>query len=114
MVTTQNQTAQNGGEYYIKPYYVDGICHSNETIYEFQGCMFHGCDSCYNSNIFNPITQCLHSTLKERTIKKLKYIKDKMPPAAFNRFYQKFKFYASNYLLGKFFSANYACIEKRN
>lgn len=30
------------GQYKIGPYYVDGVCQENKTVYEFLGCLFHG------------------------------------------------------------------------
>jgi len=52
---TQNiniRHACNGGEQAIqvngKTYKVDGYCNETNTIYQFHGCYFHACKSCYN------------------------------------------------------------------
>ena len=41
--------ADRGGEHRIKEtrFLADGYCEDTNTIYEFQGCYFHGCPSCY-------------------------------------------------------------------
>ena len=43
--------AQNNGERKIhingKTYYVDGYCDKTNTIYEFFGCYYHGCNKCF-------------------------------------------------------------------
>lgn len=71
--------ANNGGEYYIGPYYLDGICFENKTIYEFNGCIFHGCPRCFKSNTFNKLLQLTMGTLYVRNTKRIEYIKNNMP-----------------------------------
>ena len=39
--------ARNGGEKKIGHYSVDGYDEENKTIYEFDGCLWHGCRRCY-------------------------------------------------------------------
>ena len=41
--------ARNAGEYRIpnSRYTVDGYDEETNTVYEFQGCFFHGCRTCY-------------------------------------------------------------------
>ncbi len=51
------QHATNGGERKFGPYYVDGVCEETKTIYEFHGCLFHGCTRCFDKNIFNVLIQ---------------------------------------------------------
>ena len=50
----QIQHALNGGEKHIfiegKAYRIDGFCHATLTCYEYHGCLFHGCMTCYASN----------------------------------------------------------------
>ena len=42
------QHAMNGGEYNIPNVgKVDGFCKNTNTVYEFQGCFWHGCEKCY-------------------------------------------------------------------
>ena len=43
--------ARNGGEAKIGPYYVDGYDRENNTVYEFHGCLFHGCTNCYDEDM---------------------------------------------------------------
>jgi hypothetical protein len=66
--------AKNGGEFKIGPYYVDGVCHETQQVFEFNGCMWHGCDLCYSPTSFNPITQCTFASLKIRQEHKVNYI----------------------------------------
>jgi hypothetical protein len=46
------QHAQNGGEYKIPgtAYSADGYWLQNNTIFEFHGCVWHGCNVCYSEN----------------------------------------------------------------
>ena len=41
------QHALNGGEAHIGPYTVDGFNAHTNTVYEFLGCFYHGCPTCY-------------------------------------------------------------------
>lgn len=71
--------AKNGGEKKIGQFYVDGFCEEKKIIYEFLGCLWHGCSLCYNEATFNPVTRCLNSTLLTRTLKRAAKIKELMP-----------------------------------
>ena len=42
--------AYNGGEYRIAGYLVDGFDITTNTVYEFNGCFFHGCRFCFPDN----------------------------------------------------------------
>ena len=68
---TQNiyiQHALNGGEHVIpKVGKVDGFCKDTNTVYEFQGCFWHGCEKCYTENTINPFNQVEMAELKKRT-----------------------------------------------
>ena len=60
---------RNGGEQTVrtasKMYYVDGYDPITKTIYEFNGCIFHGCSTCYpNRNI-------KHFCAPDRTVEEL-------------------------------------------
>ena len=62
----------NGGEHRIKNTKrndADGYCEEINTIFEFQGCYFHGCKKCYPSGI-NPTSKKSYQELNERTLKK--------------------------------------------
>ena len=45
------QHVDNGGEFTVPGtnFKVDGYCAETNTIYEFHGCFYHGCPTCYNS-----------------------------------------------------------------
>jgi len=51
------QHARNEGEFKIKEYLVDGYCSDTNTIYEFHGCVYHGCPKCFTPETFNSIKQ---------------------------------------------------------
>ncbi|CAL1272462.1 unnamed protein product, partial [Larinioides sclopetarius] len=42
------------GEMKIAENFVDGYCEERKTIYQFQGCFYHGCDICYDSDSVHP------------------------------------------------------------
>ena len=52
--------ACNGGEKVIvdeelgKAYYVDGFCRETGTVYEFHGCVYHGCPLCFDQTNDRP------------------------------------------------------------
>lgn len=61
--------AGNGGEKYICGYKVDGVDLENKTIYEFNGCFWHGCEKCYpNRQTLNTRVGKTMETLHENTI----------------------------------------------
>lgn len=41
------QHAYNGGEVKIEGMFVDGYCKETDTVYEYNGCRYHGCPQCY-------------------------------------------------------------------
>ena len=60
---------RNGGEQSIRThsniYYVDGYDAITRTVYEFHGCLFHGCPVCY------PNRQSRHYATPDRTVEEL-------------------------------------------
>ena len=60
---------RNGGEQCIRTekniYYVDGYDDTTKTIYEFQGCFYHGCPTCY------PMRDIKHYASPDRTFEEL-------------------------------------------
>lgn len=54
----------------IKRYNVDGYDKESNTIYEFNGCLFHGCLKCYSPNDINPLTGDKMEVLYEKTMRK--------------------------------------------
>ena len=75
---------------------VDGFCKENNTVYEFQGCFWHGCEKCFNRSTINTNNQIDMETLRKRTKEKNKKIMD----AEFN--------------LVETWECNFAEIEKEN
>ena len=73
------QHARNMGEYKIESFKVDGISFEQKKIYEFHGCLFHGCLLCNGENTFNPVLQTMNYTLRMRTENRIKKIKLLMP-----------------------------------
>ena len=73
------QSRHNIGERYVSKYSfkVDGFCQETNTIYEFDGCLWHGCDVCNaNRNAdgslqeMHPIKNILFSQIKKATQEK--------------------------------------------
>lgn len=58
---------------------VDGFCKSNNTVYQFHGCIFHGCQSprceIVNGQIRNPINNKLFTDLLQDTLSKENYLR---------------------------------------
>ncbi|XP_046582182.1 uncharacterized protein LOC124289622 [Haliotis rubra] len=74
------QHALNDGEFRIPghKYSADGYCRETNTIYQFDGCMFHGCRACYPHNrdtTVLPRTQQSLSELYALTMKRNEFWK---------------------------------------
>jgi hypothetical protein len=69
------QHAMTGGEYYIpvilngkpKQLKVDGFCNKTNTVYQFHGCLFHGCLKCYKPNDISPFKKTTMLELNQKT-----------------------------------------------
>ncbi|XP_035204371.1 uncharacterized protein LOC118179300 [Stegodyphus dumicola] len=62
------QHALNGsGEHRIAGISVDGFCQATQTVYQFQGCFFHGCSPCYDGDTIHPLKGVSMATLREKT-----------------------------------------------
>ena len=74
------QHALNGDENKLmidnKTYKVDGFCEETNTVYEFYGCFWHGCKTCYKTNIVNSKNQKGMGTLNDLTVEKRDTIKN--------------------------------------
>ena len=68
--------ALNGGEKTFPFGKVDGFCKESKTIYEFQGCFWHGCVKCFSNDIINTKNQMDMLTLRKRTQAKNDKIRD--------------------------------------
>jgi hypothetical protein len=58
------------GEKCINGIAVDGYCEETNTIYEFDGCYWHGCPNCYEPLAKNVVNNKPMKLLREETIKK--------------------------------------------
>ena len=47
------QHGYNGGEERLGKFRVDGICFETNTVFEYNGCLFHGCPKCYDGESVN-------------------------------------------------------------
>lgn len=54
----------------IGDYYVDGFCAATNTVYEFHGCYWHGCPTCYGAQMVNKVNKKTMSDLFAQTEKK--------------------------------------------
>ena len=71
------QNALNGGEHKIPDIgKVDGYCETTNTVYEFQGCFWHGCPKCYTKDTINPYNQVDMGELRDQTKARNKKITD--------------------------------------
>lgn len=66
--------ACNGGEQVLqfrdgKRLRVDGLCRENNTVYQFQGCYYHGCPVCFDGYMINSKNNKYMKDLYETTIK---------------------------------------------
>ncbi len=69
------------GEKRIKPpqgrtIYVDGYCKQTNTVYEFHGCIWHGCPECFDPDYTSPITGKTMREHHDKTLKREKIIRD--------------------------------------
>ena len=68
------QHALNGGEKKLEclkgKLRIDGFCEATNTVYEFQGCFWHGCKKCFDSDTINSKNQIDMRTLHRRTMEK--------------------------------------------
>lgn len=67
------QHAMNGGEKQIDPYPVDDystLQNGERVVYEFHGCFWHGCTTCFSRNTTNPVM----SDLYQKTMDKQRFI----------------------------------------
>ena len=65
------------GEKRIENYYIDGYDESTNTIYEFLGCFFHGCSTCYNLRDYNKKCEKTFGKLNMETSSRLTYLRNR-------------------------------------
>ena len=63
------------GEKKIENFYVDGYDEFSNTIYEFLGCLFHGCSNCYDLKSFKKKCGKTFGKLSLETSARLNYLK---------------------------------------
>ena len=68
--------ARNHGEQRIGKYPVDGYNAELNTVWEIQGCMWHGCTKCYARDTVNPVNHLTMQDLRQRTLEKVQFLKD--------------------------------------
>jgi len=71
--------ACNGGEVTRGKYFLDGYDTTNNTIYEFHGCFWHGCLVCHYPHTWNSVKQQTMYTLNEATKKRINEIRNMSP-----------------------------------
>ena len=80
---------RNGGEQSIrtanKIYFVDGYDVTTKTVYEFHGCLFHGCPTCY------PMRDIKHYCAPDRTVQELYNATEAKRMALLNEGYNVFE-----------------------
>lgn len=69
----------NGGEKKVGNFFLDGFCAEKKTIYEFNGCFWHGCLQCYTSNTWNPVKQCTMKTINKNHKERVNFIQSQLP-----------------------------------
>ncbi|XP_033111239.1 uncharacterized protein LOC117112281 [Anneissia japonica] len=71
--------ARNGGEQRLGPCRVDGASFEPKIIFEFMGCLFHGCPKCYRPDSKNPFTDVNMSDTYLKTLQKSEFLKENFP-----------------------------------
>ncbi|PIK46161.1 hypothetical protein BSL78_16982 [Apostichopus japonicus] len=61
------------------PYWVDGFATEGNVIFEFQGCWWHGCPTCYDEDTIHPYHQITMGELYNRTVKRKQFFRDVYP-----------------------------------
>lgn len=71
--------ARNEGEVSVGKYKLDGYCEENKTVYEFNGCFWHGCSKCYSFDTDSGRRRGPKRTMGELhldTLEKKRYVKN--------------------------------------
>ena len=64
--------ARNHVKKRIGKYLVDVFNADTNTVWEFQGCLWHGCKRCYSRNTINPVNEL---SMHELTLEKVQFLK---------------------------------------
>ena len=66
----------SAGEVKVMRYKLDGFCQATNTIYEYNGCVHHGCRSCFPDNtVKHPRTKASMQELYQLTMQKVQALK---------------------------------------
>ena len=68
--------SRNHGEQRIGKYLVDGFNADSNTVWEIQGCLWHGCGRCYSGDTINPVNHLTMHELRQRTLEKITFLKN--------------------------------------
>ncbi|XP_056376193.1 uncharacterized protein LOC130273430 [Hyla sarda] len=70
------QHALRGGEKQVGQYFLDGYSQidGQDTAFEFQGCFYHGCPTCYTENDTNAVTNTNYGQLYHTFLMKKRYL----------------------------------------
>jgi hypothetical protein len=73
--------ARNGGEMRLGKYRIDGYSETGttKTLYEFNGCYFHGCPRCFDGSTWNSTKQMLFGTIYKIHRERIQNIKSDYP-----------------------------------
>ncbi|XP_055353302.1 uncharacterized protein LOC129599174 [Paramacrobiotus metropolitanus] len=70
------QHGRNGKEVHIGPYYVDGYDAGPRTVYEYNGCLFHGHPECTEEEDRSPFSRKKMSEVYEEYLDRVRYLED--------------------------------------
>lgn len=60
----------NGGEMRVDGLFVDGYCAEEKVAFEFYGCFYHGCKTCFDKNTIQPLRGITMAELYEETVQR--------------------------------------------
>ncbi|XP_055344851.1 uncharacterized protein LOC129592761 isoform X3 [Paramacrobiotus metropolitanus] len=69
------ESALNGSEHQIGPFFVDGYRADINHVYEFYGCWYHGCPQCEAPGTIHPFRNIPMSEIYNETLEREKYIR---------------------------------------
>ncbi|XP_019627734.1 PREDICTED: uncharacterized protein LOC109472406, partial [Branchiostoma belcheri] len=70
------QHVNSGGEKRVCGRKVDGFCAERNTVYEYHGCFYHGCQKCFKPHTKNPVNDTMMIDLYTDTMRKRKMIEE--------------------------------------
>ncbi|XP_078684907.1 uncharacterized protein LOC144918222 [Branchiostoma floridae x Branchiostoma belcheri] len=70
------QHVNSGGEKRVCGRKVDGFCAERNTVYEYHGCFYHGCQKCFKPHTKNPVNDTMMIDLYTDTMRKRRMIEE--------------------------------------